>query len=196
MKSIRISDKTMKQSERLSLSFSERIELARLLDRLGVDYIELEGIRNQRTDALGIKAIASAVTSSAISVPIELTDPESPARVMAALVGAKRARLQVVAPTGVAQIEYLYHKKPDAMLETVTAAVSACRKLCSDVELVCEDATRADLTYLSRMIASAVSAGAGTVTLSDTAGVLIPSEVEGFLSSVCKETDVSIGYIS
>lgn len=196
MRSIRISDKTMKQSEGLSLSFSERIELAKLLDRLGVDYIELDGIKNPRTDALAIKAISSSVTASAIAVPIDLADPCSPARVMAALAGAAHARLQVVAPTGTAQIEYLYHKKPDAMLETVKAAVTSCRALCDDVELVCEDATRADPAYLCEMISSAVKAGAGTVTLEDTAGVLLPSELDAFLSAITGREGAVLGYTS
>jgi 2-isopropylmalate synthase len=181
MKQIRISDKTMKQSE-LSLSFSERIELARLLDRLGVDYIELQGIESLRTDTLRIKSIASAVSNAGIAVPIDLTDETSPATVFSALGEAKRPRLQVVAPTGTAQIEYLYHKKPDAMQRTVEASVAACRALTSDVELVCEDATRADLPYLAEMIERAVEAGASTVTVSDTAGILLPSELTDFLA--------------
>lgn len=200
MKTIQISDKTMKQSEGLSLSFSERIELARLLDRLGVGYIELEGIKCRRTDALAVKAIASSVSASAIAVPIDLADPESPARTMAALAGAVHARLQVVAPTGTAQIEYLYHKKPDAMLKTITEAVSACRALTSDVELVCEDATRADLPFLCAMISSAIAAGAGTVTLSDTAGTMLPDEVKGFLRAVAEGApslaSVTLGFSS
>ena len=44
MRQIIISDATMKQSaEELRLTFKERIELAKLLDKLGVDLIELEG---------------------------------------------------------------------------------------------------------------------------------------------------------
>jgi len=45
MNKIRISDVTMKQAaEGFSLSFKEKIELAKLLDKLGVDVIELEGV--------------------------------------------------------------------------------------------------------------------------------------------------------
>ena len=47
MKNIRISDVTMKQQgSDINLSFKEKIELAKLLDKLGVSVIELEGIRN------------------------------------------------------------------------------------------------------------------------------------------------------
>ncbi len=199
MKRIQISDKTMKERE--GLSFSERLELSRLLDRLGVDYIELEGIRgDSQTDALAAKAIASAVSNAGIAVPVELSDPESPARVMAALGEAKRARLQVVAPTGTAQIEYLCHKKPDAMLDTVEKAVSACRALCEDVELVCEDATRADPAYLCEMISRAAASGATTVTVVDTAGVMLSAELAAFLSALTEGapvlTELTLGFSS
>ena len=45
MKQIRISDVTMKQTGAdISLSFKEKIELSKLLDKLGVSVIELEPI--------------------------------------------------------------------------------------------------------------------------------------------------------
>ena len=58
MKQIRISDITMKQAtEEFSLSFKEKIELAKLLDKLGVSVIELEGIHTSRIDSLQILRI-------------------------------------------------------------------------------------------------------------------------------------------
>ena len=52
MKQIKISDVTMKQTLGGSLSFREKIELAKLLDNLGTSVIELEGVGDSRTDAL------------------------------------------------------------------------------------------------------------------------------------------------
>ena len=87
MKSIRISDITMKQSG-LSLSFKEKLELSKLLDKLGVSVIELEEIENVKIDSLLIKSIASAVKESAICVPVELNN-ESVEMVWQALKDAK-----------------------------------------------------------------------------------------------------------
>ena len=62
MDPIYVCDKTLKQNEKLlSLSFREKIELCRLIDRLNVQYIELPAIRNRKVDSLLIKSIASAV---------------------------------------------------------------------------------------------------------------------------------------
>ena len=57
----------MKQVAKESrLSFKEKIELAKLLDKLGVDLIELDGIKDPRIDALLIKSIVAAVRDSRI----------------------------------------------------------------------------------------------------------------------------------
>ena len=115
MNQIRISDATMKQtSEDFRLSFKEKIEFSKLLDRLGVDIIELEGIKNVRIDSLQIKSIAAAVNDSVIAAPVELSE-DSVEKTWCALQQAKSPRLQIIAPTSPVQIEYLYHKKPDSM---------------------------------------------------------------------------------
>ena len=75
MKKIRISDVTMKQAaEGFSLSFKEKIELAKLLAKLGANIIELEGIENLRVDSLRIKSIAAAVQESIVAVPVQLNE--------------------------------------------------------------------------------------------------------------------------
>lgn len=182
MKKIRISDATMQQvTEGFRLSFKERIELAKLLDRLGVDAIELDGIHNTRVDSLQIKSVAAAVTESRIAVPVTLSDTENIERTWAALRDAKYPRLQVKAATSPVQIEYLFHKKPDAMLGAIKETVAACRRLCPDVEFVAEDATRSEGEFLARALSAAIEAGASTVTLCDTAGAMLPAEFAAFV---------------
>ena len=180
MANIRISDMTMKQvQEGFSLSFKEKIELSKLLDKLGVDVIELEGIDNPRIDSLRIKSVCSAVGCT-VAVPVKL-DKESIDATWNALKEAKKPRLQVCAPVSPVQMEYLFHKKPDAMKDAVAKAVADCKALCADVEFVAEDATRADFNYLVSVLQTAVEAGATTVTLCDTAGTMLPTEFAAFI---------------
>ena len=187
MKNIRISDATMKQTkEGFSLSFKEKIELSKLLDKLGVDLIELSGIENARIDSLQIKSIAAAVNESAVAVPVELNE-ESVEKTWTALSGAKHPRLQVVAPVSPVQIEYIYHKKADAMLEAIKSTVAACRKLCPDVEFVANDATRGEQSFITAAVNAAIEAGASTVTLCDTAGTMLPAEFADFIENQYKE---------
>ena len=197
MKKVRISDVTMKQgTQEVSLSFKEKIELAKLLDKLDVSVIELEGIRSPKIDALRIKSIASAVSSSILAVPVQL-DGQSVADSWNALRFAKHPRLQVCAPVSSVQMEYLYHKKPEAMLKAVCATVAACKALCADVEFVADDATRSDPAFLAQIIEAAVDSGANVITLCDTAGTMMPEEfaafIKGLYEAVPALSKVSLG---
>ena len=184
MNMIKLSDVTMKQvADGFSLSFKEKIELAKLLDKLGVTVIELEGIQNPRIDSLRIKSIAAAVTGSTVAVPVQLT-AESPAQVWAALQQAKAPRLQVCGAVSAVQMEYLYHKKPDAMQAAIAETIAACKALCSDVEFLADDATRADPAFLAATVEAAIAAGATTVTLCDTAGSMLPAEFAKFVKDL------------
>ena len=184
MRQIRISDMTMKQpGEEFSLSFKEKIELSKLLDRLGVSVIEIDGIDNARVDSLRIKSIASAVQSSTVAAPVQLCQ-ENVQLVWKALSGAKHPRMQVCAAVSSVQMEYLYHKKPDAMVAAVADTVRSCAALCPDVEFVADDATRSDPQFLAQIIGVAIDNGATTVTLCDTAGTMMPDEFAAFIKDL------------
>ena len=197
MHKIRISDITMKQvGEGFSLSFKEKIELSKLLDKLGVSVVELEAIENPRVDSLRIKSIAAAVVDSTVAVPVQLNN-ESVQVTWAALQQAKHPRLQVCAPVSSVQMEYLLHKKPEAMLEAVKTTVAACKALCADVEFIADDATRADSEFLHQALQTALDAGATTVTICDTAGTMLPDEFANMLRALYQDmpalADVSLG---
>ena len=190
MKQIRISDVTMKQAaEGFSLSFKEKIELAKLLDRLGASVIELEGIHGSKVDALRIKSIAAAVKESVVAVPVELRG-ESVEKTWEALKQAKHPRLQVCAAVSSVQMEYLYHKKPDAMLSAIRETAKQCCAVCPDTEFVADDATRSDPVFLAQAIEAAVEAGVQTVTVCDAAGTMLPEEFAGFIDELYKKVPV------
>ena len=180
---IKISDMTMKQAaEGFSLSFREKIELAKLLDKLGTNVIEVEGLHGSRTDALRIKSIAIAVSDSIVCAPVEMNE-ESISQTWDALQQAKHPRLQVCAPVSAVQMEYLFHKKPDAMLKAISETVAACAKL-ADTEFVAQDATRSEPAFLHQAIETAIAAGAKTVTVLDSAGTMLPEEYSAFIADL------------
>jgi 2-isopropylmalate synthase len=184
MRTIAISDRTIKLSGgELALSFREKIELAKLLDKLEVPVIELHPIRSRKTDSLLVKSVAAAVKTSVVAVPVELT-PDGVALVWNALREAKNPRLQVEAPVSPVQMEYLSHKKPEAMLAAIRETAAACRGLTADVEFVADDATRSDPAFLDEAVRAAVAAGVSTVTLCDTAGAMLPDEFAAFLTDI------------
>ena len=197
MNQIRISDVTMKQTGAdISLSFKEKIELSKLLDKLGVSVIELEPIQQAKIDSLRIKSVAAAVKESIVAVPVAL-NTESVELTWNALKEAKKARLQVCAPVSPVQMEYLFHKKPDAMLSSIRDTIAACLSKCADVEFVADDATRSDPVFLYEAVRTAIAAGAKTVTVCDTAGAMLPNEFTAFIrelyANVPELKDVCLG---
>lgn len=179
MRSISISDVTMTQpvaAGGFSLSFREKIELAKLLDRLGVPVIETAPIANRRTDSLLIKSIASAVRFSAVAVPLSLTEEDTVELTWNALKEAIHPRLQVCAPVSTVQMEYICRKKPDAILALISALTAKAKTVCAEVEFVAEDAGRSEPEFLQKAVDAAVNAGAAAVTVCDTAGSLLPEE--------------------
>lgn len=191
MRKIWISDVTMSRAD-FGLSFREKIELAKLLDRLEVSVIEAEPIVSAKIDSLRVKSIASAVKNAVVAVPVNLLDEESIETVWRALEGAKQPRLQVCAPVSPVQMEYFSHKKPAAMLETIAAMVKKCREKCAEVEFVAEDAGRGEPEFLGKAISAAVEAGATVVTVCDTAGTMLPDEMEHSVSEIRSKIGESV----
>ena len=179
MRNIFLSDVTMKQpvdAGGVAFSFREKIELAKMLDRLGVPVIETAPIVNRRTDSLLIKSLASAVQGSAIATPLSLTEKDTVEVTWNALKEAAHPRLQVVAPVSTVQMEYITRLKPQAVLERVKALTAEAKAVCYEVEFVAEDAGRSEPEFLRNIINAAVEAGASIVTICDTAGNLLPDE--------------------
>ncbi len=197
MERIRISDVTMKQSGKdFSLSFKEKIEIPKLLDKLGVSVIELEPIVQPKIDALRIKSVASTVKGSVVAVPVQLS-PESVDATWNALKEAKHPRLQVCASISTVQMEYLFKKKPDSMIRAIEDTIAACCQKTADVEFVAEDATRSDAAFLYRAIRTAIAAGAKTITVCDATGAILPDELGVFLDAIYENVpelkDVTLG---
>ena len=199
MEKIRVSDITMKQLAKQgdhSLSFKGKLEISKLLDKLAVSVIEIEGIRSARADALRGKSVASAVKDSVVAVPVELNE-ESVSQTWEALKGAKHPRLQVAAPVSTVQMEYLSRKKPDAMLASIESTLRACAERTEDVEFIADDATRSDSAFLKKAIETAIAAGAKTVTVCDATGALLPEEFAAFLKELTDTipalSDVTLG---
>lgn len=181
MKKISMTDMTLRQAtENGSLGFKEKMEVARALDRLNVSAIELAALGESKADSIFVKTLCSLIHNTALALPVGLSE-ESARRSWEALRQADRPRLVVDVPVSSVQMEYIAHKKPEAMLETIDSLVRLCVSLCPDVEFCAADASRAERDYLCQAIGTAIDAGAGSISICDTAGILLPEEFGAFL---------------
>ena len=186
MRTVRISDVTLREIGAVraaSLSFKERVEIARTLDRLRVDVIELPPIRDSRADVLSNKTIASVVTAARLSAAVGLTE-ERVEETWESVRAAREAELHIMVPASAVQMEYLCHKKAPAMVELVEKLVAKARYYTEQVAFSALDATRAEPEVLDQLLSAAVSAGARSVTLCDSAGIMTAFEWSAFLQGL------------
>ena len=199
MKTVRIADVTLKEGTRVSgttLSFKEKIEIAKLLDRVCVDVIEMPAIENEAADSLLLKTVASLLKNSTLSVLAGTTE-SGVEKTWQAVKEAKNKRLVVALPTSTVQMEYLCKMKPAQMLDTINKLVSKCKTFCEDVEFCAQDATRSEKEFLAKAMDTAIKAGATTITVCDTAGQQLPDEYKVFIAELHETVpalkDVTLG---
>ena len=166
MRNIAISDVTLK-TVGATLSFRQKLELAKSLDRVGLTVVETSPISDGQKDILLVKSLASVLQQAVLCVPVG-DDIDA---TWSAVQDAAHPRLQVSVPVSTVRMEYVCHMKPDAVLHMISERVKACAERCPDVEFVAEDFARADHTFLLQAVAAATANGATTVTLYDSAGV-------------------------
>ncbi len=190
MKKVIITDVTLgncNAENKYSFTFRKKIEVAEILDKIGVS-VMLGKLSNDIADTLLIKSVAGVVNNTTLGVCTGFDEAEI-VSVWNALKEAKHPRLQICAALSTARMEYVYHKKAPEMLSEVKESLKKCKELCNDVEFIAEDATRADFKYLCDAIKIAIDAGATTVTVCDTAGVMLPDEFGRFIGDIYKNVE-------
>jgi len=183
---IEIADTSLRESEQIyeaRLSFKEKLETAKLLEKLRIDIIETGAVGDSPADLVFIRTLASTLEYSAISVPVGL-DSKNINKTWEALSKARRPRLNVVVPTSTVQMEYRNQTSIGSVPQLVSDVTAACVKLCPEVEFTSVDSTRSDLEFLAAVLKAAIGAGAKYVTLCDSVGELLPDELAGFIASV------------
>ena len=186
MKKITVADITLREgvnTPESSLSFKEKIEVAKNLDKLNVDVIEFAKIIDEKADSLMLRSLAPVIKNSIMACPAGLTKEEID-KAWSAISSAKKPRLVVSIPVSSVQMEYIAHVKPAKIVDFVNELVSYAASLCSDVEFSAEDATRSEGETLYAVIDTAIKAGAKTINISDTAGTMLPNEFEKMVSDI------------
>ncbi|MBR6502169.1 MAG: hypothetical protein IKT42_01890 [Clostridia bacterium] len=191
MKQIKIADATLCR-ENSHFSFKEKIEIARQLEKLGVDIIEFPEIINAKADILLIKTISSFVKNSVISVAAGI-GADSVDNAIASLSSAKMPQLRIELPVSPVGMEYTCHKKPDKILAHIENAIIKAKATISNIEFCAVDATRAEADFLKTAIATAINAGATSVSVCDSAANMLPDDFATFAKNIADECSVPVG---
>lgn len=191
MKQIRIADTTLCR-ENSSFSFKEKIEIARQLEKLNVDMIEIPEIINARTDILLIRTVSSFVKQGIVSVAVGM-QPGSLENALAALAGTAHPCIRVEVPVSPVGMEYTCHMKAPKMLEWISHTIRAAKEKCAMVEFCAVDASRAEKEFLTDAVRTAVEAGATQIAVCDSAAEMLPDDFAAFAEEIAKVVSVPVG---
>ena len=191
MKQIKIADATLCR-ENNHFSFKEKIEIARQLENLNVDVIEFPEIANARADILLVKTISSFVKNSVISVAAGI-GADSVDNAIASLANAKNAQVRIELPVSPVGMEYTCHKKPDKILAHIENCIKTAKTVVDNVEFCAVDATRAEEDFLKSAITTAITAGATSISVCDSAANMLPDDFAAFAKKIADMCSVSVG---
>ena len=191
MKQIKIADATLCR-ENSHFSFKEKIEIARQLENLNVDVIEFPEIASAKADILLVKTVSSFVKNSIISVAAGIGE-NSVNDAITSLSNAKNAQIRIELPVSPVGMEYTCHKKPDKILAYIENCVKAAKSAVSNVEFCAIDATRAEEDFLKAAIDTAISAGATSISVCDSAANMLPDDFAAFAKKIADMCSVPVG---
>ena len=175
---IRIFDTTLRDGEQspgASMTHTEKLELASLMEDMGVDVIEAGFPAASDGDFAAVSAIA-AQSKSAIICGLARSTPGDIERCAEAVKQAARPRIHTFISTSPVHMKHKLKMGPNAVLEAVGRSVAQARNHTDDVEWSAEDATRTDFDFLCKCIDLAIASGATTINLPDTVGYSHPDE--------------------
>jgi len=187
MKQVKIADITLCNGE---YTFKEKLNVARYLEELRVDVIELPNLTASKTDEVLLRTLASFIRLSKLSVAVSTDDEFAAAQRI--LAGIEGAIIRVEVPVSTVGMEYFHQMKAPKMLAWVAKTVAAAKSKFA-VEFCAKDATRADKDELLSIVAAAQDAGADLISITDELGQTMPDDFAALVRDVVAICRVPVG---
>lgn len=173
-----IFDTTLRDGEQVpgcQLNTVEKIQVAKQLEKLGVDVIEAGFPISSPGDFNSVIEISKAVTWPTICALTRAVEKDIDCAAEA-LQFAKHKRIHTGIGTSDSHIKYKFNSTREEIIERAVAAVKYAKRYVEDVEFYAEDAGRTDNEYLARVVEAVIKAGATVVNIPDTTGYCLPRE--------------------
>jgi len=175
---IKIFDTTLRDGEQApgcSMNLTEKLEVAKRLEKLGVDMIEAGFPISSPGDLESVKAIAGIITNCSVAGLCRSREIDIDAA-KEALAKAASPRVHIFLATSPVHMEFKLKITPEQVLEQAISSVKYAKKFCNDVEFSAEDAFRSDPDFVCKVFGAVIEAGALTVNFPDTVGYAMPAE--------------------
>ncbi|WP_017471712.1 2-isopropylmalate synthase [Amphibacillus jilinensis] len=178
MTKIKIFDTTLRDGEQspgVNLNQLEKLEIAKQLERLGVDVMEAGFPASSQGDFDAVEKIAQTITKSTVTA-LARANKKDIDRAWEAIKDAAKPRIHVFIATSPIHMKDKLKKTPEEVIDIAVSMVQYAKTKCADVEWSAEDASRSDLDYLVTIIEKVIDAGATVINLPDTVGYTTPKE--------------------
>lgn len=176
MKRIIVFDTTLRDGEQspgVSLNVEEKLQIARQLEKLGVDVIEAGFPVASPGDFEAVRRVAREVRGIQVAA-LARANPKDIDTAWEAIREGANPRIHTFIATSDIHLKYKLRKTREEVLELARNAVAHAAKYTKNVEFSAEDASRSDLDFLCQVFGAVIEAGATTVNFPDTVGYAIP----------------------
>ena len=187
---VRIFDTTLRDGEQspgVSITPEQKLQIAIKLDRLGVDAIEagfpivshgeVQAIRNIKKSGLNAEICGLART---LSSDIDL------------VIDCDLSYVHTFIATSDIHMQYKLKMAPEEVIQKAVNAVEYAKSHGLQVEFSAEDATRSDLTFLTKVFRAVGEAGADRIDIPDTVGYATPEFISNLVGMIKEQISVPI----
>jgi 2-isopropylmalate synthase len=185
-----IFDTTLRDGEQAAggtLNIQEKLDIAKQLERLGVDVIEAGFPVTSPGDFDAVSLIAKEIRTPVICA-LARAHPKDIDGAWEAVKQAKHPRIHVFLSTSDIHMLHQLKKSREEVLEMSRSMVARAKQYTDDIEFSPMDASRAEPGYIYQVLQAVIDAGATTVNIPDTVGYAIPTEfgdlIEGIFQNV------------
>ncbi|MCF2905024.1 2-isopropylmalate synthase [Octadecabacter sp. CECT 8868] len=175
------------QSPGATMTHDEKLEIAEMLDDMGVDIIEAGFPIASEGDFNAVSEIAKRADGSTIC-GLSRANLKDIDRCWEAVKHAKSPRIHTFIGTSPLH-RAIPNLTMDEMAERIHECVTHARNLCDNVQWSSMDATRTEWDFLKRTVDIAIKAGATTINIPDTVGYTEPVESADLIKRLIAEVD-------
>jgi len=183
-------DTTLRDGEQAAggaLNIREKLEIAKQLEKLGVDVIEAGFPFSSPGGFEAVSLIAREVRTPVVCA-LARAHPDDIDSAWEAVKQARQPRIHVFLSASDIHLMYQLKKSREQVLQTARDMVARAKQYTGDIEFSPMDASRTEPEYIYQIVAAVIDAGATTVNIPDTVGYAIPGEfgslIEGIFQNV------------
>jgi 2-isopropylmalate synthase len=183
-----IFDTTLRDGEQAAgaaLSVQDKLDIAKQLEKLGIDVIEAGFPISSPGDFEAVQLIAREIKKSSVCA-LAHANAEAIDRAWEAIKKAKKPRIHIFLSASDIHLLYQLKKTREEILEISREMVARAKKYTDDVEFSPMDASRTEPAYIYRIAEAVIKAGATTLNIPDTVGYATPQEFGDLIEGIFK----------